>query len=186
MKKEDLIALGIADDVAEKVFALHGKGLEPYKTQLATAQAEAETLKTQLTEAGATIEGFKKMDVDGIKAAADDYKAKFEQATSEAAKQMAALKFDHALESALAGAKARNAKAVQALLNKELLKLNDADGSIVGLTEQLEAIRKDNDYLFADTKEPPKIVAGGNSKSVIGDPVIDAARRAAGLVTEPK
>ena len=184
MKKEDLIALGIADDVADKVFALHGKGLEPFKTQLSTIETERDGLKTQLTEASTAIEGFKKLDVDAIKAAADDYKAKFEKAQTDSTAQLASLKFDHALESALTGAKARNPKAVQALLNRELLKLNDADGSIVGLSEQIETIKKDNDYLFADTKEPPKIVAGGKSQSVLGDPMMDAVRKAAGLPVE--
>lgn len=185
MNKKDLIDLGIAEDVADKVVILHGKGIESHKGTIATMQTELDGLKTQLTEAGATIEGFKKMDVDGIKAAADDYKAKFEQAQTESASQLANLKFDHALESALTGAKAKNAKAVQALLSRDALKLND-DGSILGLKEQLEKIKSENDYLFADTKEPPKIVTGGKSQSVLSDAMTDAARKGAGLVTEEK
>lgn len=185
MKREDLKVLELSDEVIDKVMALHGAGIESHKSQLTTAQAEVETLKAQLTEAGATIESFKAMKPDELKAAADEYKVKLEQAQTESASQLAALKFDHALDGALAAAKAKNTKAVQALLSRDALKLND-DGSILGLKEQLEKIKSENDYLFADTKEPPKIVTGGKSQSVLSDPMMDAVRKGAGLVTEEK
>jgi len=185
MNKKDLIALGISEEIADQVVVLHGKDIESHKTRLSTLQTELDGAKTQLTEAGTTIEGFKKLDVDGIKAAADDWKAKAEQAQRDAVAQLSELKFSHALESSLTGAKVKNAKAVQALLSKDALKFNEADGSIIGLKEQLEKIKSENDYLFEDAKETPKIVTGGNSKSVMGDAVATAARKAAGLPDQP-
>lgn len=181
MKKSELIALGISDELADQVIIAHGKDIEKLKAGNATAQAEADAFKAQLTEANATIEGFKKLDVDGIKAAADDWKSKAEQATKDAAAQMAGLKFDHALEGALAGAKVKNAKAVSALLSTDTLK--DANGGFIAerLTEQLAKIKSENDYLFEDATPAPRIVAGGNSKSVLSDAMVDAARKGAGL-----
>ena len=64
-----------------------------------------------------------------------------------------ALAYDHALNEALLTAKAKNTKAVAALLNRDAIKL--VDGQLVGLKEQLETVRKDNGYLFADVP-PPK------------------------------
>lgn len=161
MKREDLKALGLEDSAVDSIMALHGKDIEGHKSKLTTAQAEIDGLKSQLTEASTTIEGFKKLDIDGIKAAADDWEAKAKQAQTDAAKQLAAVKFDHALESALTGAKAKNAKAVQALLSTDALK--DANGEFIAerFNEQLEKIKSENDYLFADVKEPPKIITGG-------------------------
>lgn len=185
MKREELKALELADDVIDKIMALHGRDVEASKTALTTAQTEIDGLKKQLTDANAAIEGFKKLDVDGIKAAADEWKAKAEQAQKDADKQIAALKFDHALDSALTGAKAKNAKAVRALLNMETLKLNDADGSIVGLKEQLEALQKENDYLFEGDQPAVKVVAGGQSTKITEDAFSAAARKGAGL-PEPK
>jgi len=182
MKREDLIKLGVDEDVVDKIMALHGKDIEDHKSKLATAQTERDGLKAQLADANTAIEGFKKLDVDGIKAAADDWKAKAEQAEKAAAEQIQALKFEHALDGALTGAKAKNAKAVKALLNSADLKLNE-DGSILGLKEQLEKIKSEADYLFESDAPTPKIVAGGKSKSVITDPMILAARKAAGLPT---
>lgn len=181
MKKEELIALGIAEDVADKIFAIHGKDIAKLQTAADTAKTESEGLKTQLTEAGATIEGFKKMDVDGIKAAADEWKQKAADAQAEATKQIAALKYDHALEGALSAAQVKNAKAVKALLDANALKFNDADGSIVGLDDQLKKVKETDSYLFTDTTPVPVIVKGGQPHSVIGDNVFDAARKAAGL-----
>ena len=183
MKREDLKALELSDDVIEKVMSMHGKGIESLKSNLTTLQAETDGLKTQLTEAGAQIEKFKGMDIDGIKAAADDWKAKAEKAQTDAAAQLAAVKFDHALESALTGAKAKNAKAVQALLSTDALK--DANGEFITerFNEQLEKIKSENDYLFADVKEPPKIITGGNNQSVVGDAFEIAMRKGANLAT---
>jgi predicted nucleic acid-binding Zn-ribbon protein len=183
MKREDLKKLELNDEAIDAVMKLHGADIEARKADLAAAQAEVDTLKGQLTEAGTTIEGFKKLDVDGIKAAADEWKAKAEQAALDATAQVSALKFDHALDSALTAAKAKNAKAVKALLKSEDLKLAE-DGSIVGLKEQLETIKSENDYLFDSETPSPKIVAGGKNSSLIGDVVLDAARQAAG-VTPP-
>jgi hypothetical protein len=181
MNKKDLIALGVSEEIADQVIVMHGKDIESHKAKVTTAQAEIDGLKSQLTEAGAAIEGFKKLDVDGIKAAADEWKLKAEKAQTDAAAQLAALKFDHALEGALNGAKAKNVKAVQSLLSRDALKFNEADGSIIGLNEQLEKIKSENDYLFADATPAPQIVKGGNNQSVLKDPQLDAMRKGAGL-----
>lgn len=183
MKREDLIKLGIAEDMVDKIMALHGADIEGHKTKLTAAQTELDGLKKQISDATATIEGLKKLDPEALQRAVDEWKAKAEQAQADAKKQLDDLRFNHALDGALAGAKAKNAKAVRALLNMDGLKL-DGEGNLVGLTEQLEKIRTDNDYLFESDQPTPKITTGGQSKSVIGDPIIQAARRAAGLPVE--
>ena len=181
MNKADLIALGVSEEVAGQVIILHGKDIESHKTQIAAAQAASEALKGQLAEADKVISGFKELDVDGIRAAADTWKVKAEQAEAESAAKVTALKFDHALDGALIGAKARNATAVKALLSRESLSLQE-DGSLSGLAEQLEKIKTENDYLFESATPLPKIVTGGGAVTVTSDPVIAAARKAAGLV----
>jgi len=188
MKREDLKKLlgeSATDELVDKIMAEHGKDVEKHKSDLATITTERDGLKTQLTEASKQIEGFKGMDIEGVKKSADEWKAKAEQAETEAKAQLEKLKFDHALDGALTVAKGKNAKAIKALLNTELLKLNDADGSIVGLKDQLDKIKTENDYLFESDTPAPKIVAGGNSKTILTDPILAAARRAAGL-PEPK
>ena len=75
-----------------------------------------------------------------------EWKTKADQAQQAADERVQQIEFDYALGAALTAAKARNATAVKALLNMDGLKLSD--GKIVGLSEQLETLREENDYLF--------------------------------------
>lgn len=171
MKREFLAELGIAEDAIGKIMSENGKDIESAKAKY----ADYDTLKAQLAEANGKIEEFGKLDFDGVKAMADDYKAKFEQAQADSKKQLEAMQFDHALEGALSGAKARNTKAVRALLETDKLKLNK-DGTLTGLSEQLDKIRAENDYLFeSETPVPQFLGHSGGVGSPVGD---DAAVRA--------
>ena len=187
MKREDLEKLGLNKEQIDSIMAENGKDVEAQKAKTTTAEAELAGLKTQLGEANKQIEGFKGLKVEDIQKAADDWKAKAEQAAKDAATQVGALKFEHALENALTGAKAKNVKAVKALLNTEQLKFNEADGSIVGLKEQLEAIQKDNGYLFeaaGEIQKPPTIVTGGGKTPTSADPLLAAMMQGAGFKKE--
>ena len=193
MNKQDLIKLGIEDEnVAQQIIVLHGKDIERIKTDLETKAEEIEKLNAQLAEAGKTIESFKEMDIDGIKAAAEEWKTKAEQAQAEAEQKVQAIKFEHALKDALAAAKAKNPKAVKALLEMDKIKFSEDGNSLEGLDEQLETIKQENDYLFdipapveeteEEEEEPePKIVARTENKGILGDAAVSAARKAAGL-----
>ena len=183
MKREDLEKLGLAKEAIDSVMALHGADIEAHKAKVTTAEETAANLQTQLADANKQIEDFKGMNVEQIKAAADEWKTKFETAQTDFTAQLAQRDFDHDLDGALTGAKAKNAKAVRALLSTD--DLRDANGKFIAerFTEQLAKIKPENDYLFESDVKTPVLVTGTNSKSVIGDVVIDAARTAAGLPT---
>ena len=71
------------------------------------------------------------------------------------------LKVANALEKALTEAKAKNAKAVQALLElADDVELAD-DGTIKGLDEKIKALKKSDAYLFDDAK-PSTTIKGAN------------------------
>jgi len=181
MKREDLEKQGFTKEQIDFIMAENGKDIEAQKTKLTTTETELAGLKTQLTEANTQIESFKKLDVEGVKKAADEWKVKYETSAAESAKQLAQVKFDHALEGALVGAKAKDAKSVRAHLDLANLKLNEADGSVVGLEDQLKKIKETHDYLFTSDKELPRVVTRTNNQSVLSDSVVEAARKAAGL-----
>jgi len=186
MKRDDLKKLlgdQIGDDVIDKIMAEHGKDIEKHKADNGTLTTERDALKAQLDQASQQIDSFKTMDIEGVKKSADEWKAKAEQAAQDAKVQVEKLKFDHALEASLTGAKARNAKAVTALLDTELLKMGE-DGTISGLKEQLEKIQSERDYLFVSDVPTPTIVTGGSNRKIMSDPIVEAARKAAGLTVE--
>lgn len=167
MKREFLKELGLTDEQIDKIMSENGKDVEKAKGDLSTKETELASVKEQLETANSKIEEFKEMDVEGIKAAAEDYKTKYEEAQNKSKEELEKLKFEHKIESALSGAKAKNIKAVKALLDMEGLKLNGDE--IVGLNEQLENIKKENSYMFEDdsnTKQdpPPFTRPGGKGK----------------------
>lgn len=184
MKREDLEKQGLSKEQIDFIMAENGKDVETQKAKTTTAETTLKTANEQLTEAGKQIESFKAMKVEDIQRAADDWKTKAETAQADAAKTVAQLKFDHALDGALTGAKAKNAKAVKALLNLENLKFNEADGSIIGLDDQIKALKTANDFLFEGETGDPQIVTGAHSDSVVTNAFTAAMRKGAGLSTE--
>lgn len=172
MKTEFLKSLNLSQEVIDKIMAENGKDIavEQKKAEKVIQERDsyklkAESLETQLNDANTEIQKFKDMDIDGIKKAADDWKETAEKAKADADKQISQMKFDYALSAALTGAKAKNAKAVKALLDMDGLKFNDNDGKIVGLDEQLAQIKTDNDYLFESDEPAPEFVKGTNGGS---------------------
>lgn len=79
MENSFLTDLGIADDAVQKI-------LDQAASELSGSdqiKAELDATKQQLADANKQIDDFKAMDVDQIKAAADDYKAKFEASEAD-------------------------------------------------------------------------------------------------------
>lgn len=159
MTKEFLTKLGIPEENISQILAENKKDCDGVSAKF----GDYEDVKSQLSAANKQIEDFGKLDVDGLKASVEDYKKKLEAAQKESAAKLEKMQFDHILEGKLAEKKPRNATAVKALLNMDGLKLSN--GEIIGLTEQLDKIVKENDYLFESTEPVPKYTgpaAGGN------------------------
>ena len=163
MKREFLKGFELPEDVIDQIMAENGRDIERFKAEV----EELDSLRAQLTDAEQQLECFTQMDIEGIKKAADDWKTRAEQAEADSAAKIAAMQFDHALGSALTGARAKNAKAVKALLDMDMLTLEG--GEIAGLAEQLERLKLENDYLFEGESGGVSIVKptrGGHMKSI--------------------
>ena len=172
MTKEQLQKIGLTDEQIEKVFALKGKAfndLEKEKLSLDEKveglEAEKISLEKTIADANEKIDQFKEMDIDSIKQEVQDWEKKYKEAEESKNIEITELKRQNAIESALSSAKAKNIKAVKALLdvNSVIVK----DGQVYGLNEQLETIKKENEYLFESDKAVPTITlpTGG------GDPI---------------
>lgn len=96
------------------------------------------TLTTQLGEANRKLEGYD-----------PEWKTK----AAAAQQQLDAQAFEFALDKALSGAKAKNATAVKALLDRD--KLSFAGGEVIGLDKQLAALRKGEDTAFLFEQDKP-------------------------------
>ena len=155
MTREQLKALGLTDEQIDAVMKENGKDIEKAKgdltakeTELETKTKEVETLQGQLDTANAEIESYKEMDIESIKAAADDYKKKYEKAKEDSEAEIESLKFEHSLESALSKAGAKNVKAAKALLDIESLK--DSKNIDVDIETAITTLKESDEYLFGE------------------------------------
>lgn len=175
MTKEFLTKLGISEENASQILAENKKDCDGVSAKF----GDYEDVKSQLSAANKQIEEFGKLDYEGLKKTADDYKEKLAAAQKESAAKLEKMQFDHILEGKLSERKPRNAKAVKALLDMEGLKLSN--GEIVGLTEQLDKIAKENDFLFESSEPVPRYTgpAAGSGNTPVTD--ANSARAVMGL-----
>ncbi|MBZ1505965.1 phage scaffolding protein [Leuconostoc mesenteroides] len=169
MNRDTLQKFGLSDEQVNQVMAEHGKDLEKSKG----TESELEQLKQQNTDLTSQIAERDKQlkDLSGkagnneelqtqIKALQDQNK----QAKTDYEANIATLKRDGAIELALREAKAKNPKAVKALLNGDNITIDD-DG-VHGLKEQLEQLQESDGYLFTAEQEGAKpgvkITGSGN------------------------
>ena len=70
--------------------------------------------------------------------------------------KLSKIKLDNAIDNALGNAKAKNSRAVRALLDMEKIKFENE--TLSGLDEQLKALKEaeDSKFLFEEIKEPAK------------------------------
>ena len=177
MKKEELIALGIDEEVARKILEINGKDIEKYKGQankvnqdLEKYKAENEGLKTQLSEANTQIQSFKEMDIDGIKASAEEWKTKYETDTKALNEKIAAKDYDYAIKDFMSNYKFIDDDVKETVINKFKAKeFKLEEGKFLGGEDFMKEYKENHKSLFVsnEPQEPiPQIVKPGvNPKS---------------------
>ena len=146
MKREFLEGLGLEKEVINQIMDENGKDInkakgdfEDLKSQLATA---TETIK----ERDKQIEKLKEVDGEKLK----EERTKLQKLNKEAEKKylddLKELKLNNAIKLAIHD-KVFNEDMAAGLFDKSKLILND-DGSVIGIDEQYENIKKDNAFLF--------------------------------------
>lgn len=150
MKKEDLIALGLTDEQADSVVEGYGKMIP--KSRLDDKIAEVTDYKNQLAERDTQLTELQSKATGNaeLQAQITALQEQNTQAKTEFETQLQQKDFDIALNEALRDAKAKNPKAVKALLDTTTVTI--VDGKLTGLDEQLTALKTSDDYLFTTDK----------------------------------
>lgn len=128
MTRKQLEDLGLTKEQMDSVMKINGEDIENAKGAAAGDSSALQTRIAELEKAGADT------------AAAHE-------------SEIAQLKIGFAVEQALGAAKAKNVKAVKALLDTDGLKL-EKDGSVKGLTEQIEKLVSDKETAFLFESKP--------------------------------
>lgn len=157
MKTEFLKSLGIEDQsVIDKIMAENGKDINSAKKSAENYDTQIEALKEQIKDRDTQLSNLKKSVKDNqdltdkITQLENDNK----EAKTAYENRIADLQKTHAIESAVRDAKAKNVKAVVALLDKD--KIDIKDGEMIGLKEQIDSLvaGEDTSFLFGDAPQP--------------------------------
>lgn len=170
MKREDLAALGLGEDVVDKVMALHGADIEALKRDKATLTAERDAARTQLGESNGKLEGYD-----------PDWKAKAAQAQADAQAQVEKLQRSYAAKeqtAALQFTSESARKAFAAELEAKALPLQD--GKLLGFDDFVKQYRESDPAAFASGEKPPRFSDTATGRPAAGTPkdLANAAIRA--------
>lgn len=181
MKKEELVKLGLDEETAEKVANASAEELKGFvpKSRFDEVNNAKKTAEDTVKERDQQIESLKSAgNVDDLKqqitTLQNENKAKDEAHAAELLK----VRIDSDVEAALTEAKAKNHKAVKALLDLEKAELGD-DGKVKGLREQIAALTKAEDSKFMfNAVTAPKMKGAKTGEDGIedGDKGVDTSK----------
>ncbi len=173
MTLEELLELGVEEEVAKKIVKAHQDAIKDQYVPIARfneVNQEKKELKTQIEERDTQLKQLK------VKAAGNEeltnkiteLENQNNQTKEEYETKIAALRKETSIELALKDEKAKNIKAVKALLDLEKVSLDGEN--IIGLEEQLKGLKESDPYLFGEDTlkgrkpNPPGEPAGDNYK----------------------
>ena len=170
MKTEMLKELGLTQEQIDKIMAENGKDVNAAKGNVEQLTTQVVELQNQIGERDNQLKELKKTvkDNEGLSAKIAELEQANATMAAESKAKLEGIQKTHAIENGVRDAKAKNMKAVMALLDLE--KITYSDGSLVGLNEQLDSLKtgEDTSFLFGETtapnpagSKPPMPPAGG-------------------------
>lgn len=170
MKRAELEALGLTKEQIDEVMDKNGKDVEAAKGSLAAVTAERDNLKATVAERDKQLEGLKVSagDAEKLKKQIEDLQAENKEKDKAHAEELRRLKIENAVTAAITAAKGKNAKAIRALLELEKAELAE-DGTVKGLAEQMEKLKKAEDSKFLFDSE--RRILRGTKPAEASDPI---------------
>ena len=170
--KEILKTAGIEEGELEGLIGEIGKELAKYfipKDKYNEVAEAKKKLEEDIQERDKQLEQLKNAasNNEELKNQIEELQEANRRAAEEWQAKMAQMKLDFAIERALTTAKAKNIKAVKALLDMDKIKL-DGD-QLLGIDEQLKALQQSDPYLFGESGK----VGGGTNPPGVGNPEVN-------------
>jgi DNA repair exonuclease SbcCD ATPase subunit len=170
--KELLKKAGIEEGKLDGVIADIGKELPKYfipKDKYNEVAEAKKKLEADIQERDAQLEQLKQAagNSEELKNQIEELQEANRRAAEEWQAKMAQMQLDFAIEKALTAAKAKNAKAVKALLDLEKVKLDGEQ--LLGLDDQLKTLKETDPYLFGDSGK----VGSGTNPPGAGNPEVN-------------
>lgn len=184
MKREDVTKIfdGATDEQISALLDINSADIGKAKADYNEKITEIANLNSMITERDNQLKKLKSNagDNDALRQQIEQLQADNKTARENFQKELDGIKFNSALELGLASSGAKNPKTLKGLLDMD--KIHYADGVLTGFSEQLETIKKENEYLFGDISVSTGMPQGTGGN--IDDVMISAMRNAAGLKTD--
>ncbi len=183
MKREELKEHGLSEEQINFVMTQNGKDVNALNDKINGLTSERDGLQKQIDDRDEQLTTLKKSAKDNeelqsqIKQLQNENKTAKQNYQDQLAKQNKSFK----IEGALRDAKAKNIKTVLPLIDTEKVSVND-DGTLNGLSEQLDNIKQDNGFLFGEENKTPRVeikndFQDGNNKNTSDSIVSHIAER---------
>ena len=164
MKKEEFVKLGLDEETAKKCEAASTEELKAYipKARFDEVNNEKKKLELDVRDRDGQLETLKNStgDVEGMKKQIETLQADNKTKDTAHASEIKQLKVESAITAVLSASKAKNAKAVKALLDLDMTKVEFGDdGSIKGLEDQIKKLQgaEDSKFLFDTETKKTKV-----------------------------
>lgn len=145
MKTDDLQAKGLTQEQIDYVMAENGRDINGVKQ-------ERDKYKNQLATAQVTLKSFDGVNVSELQGKIQTLTTDLANKEAAYQKQLADRDFNDLLKATAEGFKPRDIKAVMPFLDVE--KLKGSKNQETDIKAALEAVKKDNGYLFQDVNIP--------------------------------
>ena len=159
MKRDFLQNFKVGDqplpkEIIDEIMAENGRDIEAAKKPF----ADYDSIKEQLQTAKDGLKAFEGVDIAQLQSKVTELQGKLDAKDTEWQGKLADMEFDHALESAITGAKGKSVKAIRAMLDVDTLK--GSKNQEADIKAALESLKKDSGYLFDDGQIPPPYAGG--------------------------
>lgn len=170
MKKEKLIELGLDEETAKKVEKESETELADYvpRAQFDIVVKERDTANETIKERDGQLEKLKGVNVEELQNQITNLQNENKQKDEDYAKEIKQLRVNNAIESELTKNGALNMKAVKALLDVDIDKINvKEDGTLEGLNldEQIKTLKEAEDSKFMFKEDKKKFKGANPSKN---------------------
>ena len=174
MTRQFLTELGIEDkETINKIMDANGKTIEEFKEQIAEKDKTIESLKSNIAERDKDIENLKNAE---DKVSKEDYQAlqdKYAELEKTSKDDILKVKKDFMVEKEIASSNPKSLEIVKKQI--DLDKVSYDGEKLIGLTDQLNALKESADYLFnVETKEEDKKQVTTGQEHTEADDVDDA------------
>lgn len=160
MKKSELVALGIADDIASQVVEMveaELKGNYIPKSRFDEVNEAKKNAEALVAERDKQIQSLKdaSQDSESLQKQITDLQTANKEAQKQYEQSLHQMKIDNAVEKAITEKNGKNVTAIRALLNLTDAKFAE-DGTVIGLAEQLDGLIKAESSSFMFGNGAPK------------------------------